>query len=359
MIQPGSVNFGFLQAHDPLLDLYAARAERYVFDDPNTSLMKLRQFAELLARHIAAFHGLETTDDDFRATLALIRKNRLATRDVVELFDHLRLKGNEAAHEGANDRRTALAGLITAHKLAGWFQQTFVDINHTLAPFRPPPNPEDAEASLKDELEGLRRKAAQYQKELEEAQGKIAELSQIQTTLEREAEETRLNLIFAEMQLFVAEKREEEVKEEKKRHEERLQNLQREAASKPPAVLDSFIDRSARAAERLGLSRDDSRYLPVAQIRLAGPNRSYCHNAKTLLVQSMKGGFVTANCSECGKSSTLRESDFFALDLWVSCAKCRSRMESAKIWSNYGFRCPRCNWSCELASLLPNWDELM
>ena len=38
-----SRNFGFLKQHDPLLVVYAARAEVYVFDDPNTSLVKMRQ----------------------------------------------------------------------------------------------------------------------------------------------------------------------------------------------------------------------------------------------------------------------------------------------------------------------------
>jgi hypothetical protein len=45
-VQPG--NFGFLEA------------ERYFHDDPNTCLIKLRQFAELLAQLIAAKTGLMT-----------------------------------------------------------------------------------------------------------------------------------------------------------------------------------------------------------------------------------------------------------------------------------------------------------
>ena len=47
---PASPNFGFLAEHDPLLVHYGSQAERYVFDDPNTALIKLRQFAEVLAK---------------------------------------------------------------------------------------------------------------------------------------------------------------------------------------------------------------------------------------------------------------------------------------------------------------------
>lgn len=49
-----SPNFGILASHDPMLLQYAARAELYVFSDPNTALIKLRQFAETLARSAAA-----------------------------------------------------------------------------------------------------------------------------------------------------------------------------------------------------------------------------------------------------------------------------------------------------------------
>ena len=41
-----SLNFGFLAKHDAQLMRLGALAERYFGDDPNTSLIKLRQFAE-------------------------------------------------------------------------------------------------------------------------------------------------------------------------------------------------------------------------------------------------------------------------------------------------------------------------
>ena len=53
-----SPNFSFLGQHDALLVRYAAQAERYVFEDPNTALVKLRQLAELLAKRAAAYAGV-------------------------------------------------------------------------------------------------------------------------------------------------------------------------------------------------------------------------------------------------------------------------------------------------------------
>jgi type I restriction enzyme R subunit len=353
-----SLNFGFVHAHDPLLELYAARAERYVFDDPNTSVIKQRQFAEFLARHVAAFHGIETVAEDFRQTLAIIRDKRLATREIVGLFDHLRLAGNEAVHEGANDRHTALAGLITAQRLAEWFQQTFVDPEFKAGPFKPPPNPTDVADSLREELDTLREKAARHQQELMQARGDIGQLERLRTDLERQAEEIQQQLIAKESLLAATEQSQ---KKEKENYEQQLRQLADEALSKAPNDLKSFIERSQRAAKALGLDREESQYIPLAQIRVTGPNVSDCHKAPMLLVQSMKGGFVTANCSICGEKSVLRNRDFFDLDLWVSCPKCRQRMKATMVAKNYGFECecPTCNWRCILASMLPQWDELI
>ena len=46
-------NFQFLQKHDPLLVRYEALAEKYVFEDPEGALVKLRTLVELLAKQAA------------------------------------------------------------------------------------------------------------------------------------------------------------------------------------------------------------------------------------------------------------------------------------------------------------------
>jgi hypothetical protein len=55
-----SRNFQFLAPYDLQFVRLAALAERYFRSDPNTSLIKLRQFGELLAQEIAARVGLFT-----------------------------------------------------------------------------------------------------------------------------------------------------------------------------------------------------------------------------------------------------------------------------------------------------------
>ena len=59
-----SHNFQFLTTYDRQFMRLAALAERYFRTDSNTSLIKLRQFGELLAQEIAARVGLFTSQDE-------------------------------------------------------------------------------------------------------------------------------------------------------------------------------------------------------------------------------------------------------------------------------------------------------
>ncbi len=102
-------------------------------------------------------------------------------------------------------------------------------------------------------------------------------------------------------------------------------------------------------------------------VRLRGPRPSSCHMAPTLLVRSMKQGFVTANCCECGGRDTLRESEFRSLNLWVSCPHCQRRMwpqvlsevrGEALHAGNYAYGCLECRVYFLLADLLPDWADI-
>ncbi len=69
-------NFTFLAAHDQQLVRLATLAERYFKDDPNTCLIKLRQFGKLLAQLTAASAGLFTSREETQVDL--LRRLKLA-----------------------------------------------------------------------------------------------------------------------------------------------------------------------------------------------------------------------------------------------------------------------------------------
>src|SRR5438128_7933235 len=57
-------NFAHLHEHDAQLLRLGMLAERYFPDDPNTSLLKLRQLAELLAQLVATKVGLYQSPEE-------------------------------------------------------------------------------------------------------------------------------------------------------------------------------------------------------------------------------------------------------------------------------------------------------
>jgi type I restriction enzyme R subunit len=62
-MQPTTANFGFLKPHGPQLYRLAVWGESYFRTDPNTTLIKMRQFAELLSKEVAARSGLLSSPD--------------------------------------------------------------------------------------------------------------------------------------------------------------------------------------------------------------------------------------------------------------------------------------------------------
>ena len=91
------------------------------------------------------------------------------------------------------------------------------------------------------------------------------------------------------------------------------------------------------------------------------PGGSVCDQCgqETVLVQSMKGGFVTRNCPTCNIPTTLPTSVFKRLHLWIACPKCGGRMEDQIVTAkNYGYICRPCDIGIPLFALLPRWEEL-
>ena len=99
-----SANFTFMRAHDVQFDNLGALAERYFRDDPNTCLIKLRQFGELVAQEVAARIGLYTSGEEPQSDLLRrLRAERAVAPAAMELFHQIRIAGNEATHAHADD----------------------------------------------------------------------------------------------------------------------------------------------------------------------------------------------------------------------------------------------------------------
>jgi type I restriction enzyme R subunit len=107
-----TINFQFLADHDPQLVQLAALAERYFRDDPTTTIFKLRQFAELLSKSIAARHALYVGEREaFEDTLRRLSFERIIPKEAADVFHALRKAGNRAAHEAKGTYADALSAL--------------------------------------------------------------------------------------------------------------------------------------------------------------------------------------------------------------------------------------------------------
>jgi type I restriction enzyme R subunit len=142
-------NFDMLKAYEPQLWRLGALAERYFAEDPNTSLLKQRQFAELLAQSLAARGGLYTSQDESQYELIRrLHSESLVPQEIKQVFDQIRITGNAANHALAGDHAKALTTLKLAWQLSLWFHRTFKQADFHSGPFLPPAPPEDEPKEL-------------------------------------------------------------------------------------------------------------------------------------------------------------------------------------------------------------------
>lgn len=256
-----SDNFGFLAAYDEQLVRHAALAERYFAEDPNTCLIKLRQFCELLAHQIAARTGrLPEPSESANDLLRRLSADRVITRDVADLFHQLRMVGNRAAHDGAGDHRDALAGIKVARQLGIWFHRTFGNQPHFKAgPFVPPTDPRTASDAVEAELERLRAELREHQSAAEVAREEAAEEARRRETAEQRAEREAIERAEWERLAIDADAQRAAV-------EAQLVSLQSASSGMSSAEVVSLVEAGAEAAQNIDLDEADTRALIDKQL---------------------------------------------------------------------------------------------
>ncbi len=264
-----SPNFGFLAERDPLLVHYASQAERYVFDDPNTALIKLRQFAEVLAKQAAAHAGVyDAQTENLSDILARLSERGMLTREVADLFHGLRKAGNSAAHQHTGTRREALHQLKMARTLAVWLHRsTSADATFKAGPFVPPPDPVHVEQELKEELDLARTELAVRRAELESVKLSAAREAQLRQQAEAQAKSAYEDLAAA---WSLAEEFEARLLTEQARFQQQLTAVQAVAVAAPAAEMASLLQNARSAGEDLDLDEADTRKLIDQQLRDAG-----------------------------------------------------------------------------------------
>ena len=132
-------NFICLREQDEQLVRLGMLAERYYTDDPNTCLLKLRQFAELLTQHVAAQMGLYKVEGESQyELLRRLQDEGILPREIYLMFGEIRRAGNAASHAIQGDHQLALNVLKIGWQLGVWFHRTFKDPDFVTGEFITP-----------------------------------------------------------------------------------------------------------------------------------------------------------------------------------------------------------------------------
>lgn len=250
-------NFDMLRPYEEQLWRLGALAERYFADDPNTSILKLRQLAELLGQSLAARAGLYTSQEE--SQYELIRRLQgegILPRDVKQMLDQVRVVGNAANHGLQGDHASALSALKLCWQLSLWFHRTFKEAAYRSGPFLPPTPPADESLELRAELAQLRQAVGDYQ--AKHAQASNALLS-AQTQLSALSEESSVWEQLATESDYA-----------KAALSQQLVTLQTAAQAAPKDSFMRLVASATTAAAHVQLDEVDTRRLIDQQLRQAG-----------------------------------------------------------------------------------------
>jgi type I restriction enzyme R subunit len=254
---PLNSNFAQLKQHDEQLLRVGMLAERYFTDDPNTSLLKLRQLAEGIAQITATYVGIYKSPQEGQyELLGRLRNEGILPQEIYQLFNELRRTGNAASHDLAGDHRAALAVLKIAWQIGVWFHRTFKDAQFKSGPFIPPRAPKDESDELRGELAALSKTLADHQVEHHERAQQLEALAeQLRTAKDEQA--------FWE-QMAV------EVEAEKTNLNARLATKQAQTAIQPAGTVAALVNAASSAAAQIHLDEAETRRIIDNQLRQAG-----------------------------------------------------------------------------------------
>lgn len=261
----GTGNFTFLAEYSPQLSELGQLAERYFTDDPPTTLIKLRLFAEIVAKEVAARQAvLVDSRMSFDQILRALQGRSILQREVAGLFYHLKSAGNAAAHEDHGSRSDALAALKIARAIGVWFYQSY---GHMPAfrpePFVPPTPPVDASAAVFEEIERLKTAVAESADAEAKARLAAQEAEHAHKALEgrvaaQAREKAALAAQSAKMELAL------------KELERKLEETQAKANAAPAQQLDLLAQAAVANSENIEIDEATTRVLIDDQLRAAG-----------------------------------------------------------------------------------------
>ena len=170
-------NFMFLSEKWSVLAELGDLAEKNLYSDANTTLIKLRIFAEVMTKYVLAYERLEDSSDGKQISrLNMLSGKGILPDRLIPLFHGIRKIGNKATHEGLESRESAENCLGFAFNLAVWFQKTYGEDQAVPPSFVLPLKAPKTEDALRDYNQQLSEYSEQLEKKYEKLQTEFEKL---------------------------------------------------------------------------------------------------------------------------------------------------------------------------------------
>ncbi|WP_040204035.1 type I restriction-modification system endonuclease [Neobacillus jeddahensis] len=180
-------NFSFFRGKWDVLANLGETAEKNLYHDPQTTLFKLRLFAETLTKFILASEDIrEAYGTNQVDRINTLRREGLLEPELFDIFDRLRLKGNRASHRADyGETEEAKALLHLSFRLSIWFMEVYGDWDFQAPEYIEPQEQEiinmetlqqeyeEKVKKLEDELEKTREKAVAEQPDVKKKRKKL------------------------------------------------------------------------------------------------------------------------------------------------------------------------------------------
>ncbi|WP_409968518.1 type I restriction-modification system endonuclease [Bengtsoniella intestinalis] len=159
-------NFNFLVKDFPLLAQIGSTAEKYLYSDYNSCLIKLGMFGETMVHLMMQLDRMpEPAYDNTHANrLRQLKRAGLLPREIDDIFYALRKTRNDAIHANLEDGDRCRTLLQMAYTLAVWFTQVYGDLGIIIPEFvLPAQDNTDYEALLAEQEEKIKELTTKIQ----------------------------------------------------------------------------------------------------------------------------------------------------------------------------------------------------
>jgi len=144
-------NFNFLKDSFPVLANFGELAEKYLYSDSNSCLLKLGMIGETIVNLIFTYDRIPLPNNNTAVNrIDTLFREGMISRDLMDILHALRKIRNKAVHENYSSIEDGKALIQMAHSLSEWFMQTYGDWNYHNQPFVMPL--ENLEAVTADRL---------------------------------------------------------------------------------------------------------------------------------------------------------------------------------------------------------------